>query len=56
MEGKKEKKEKKKNEKYSKVRTLGQGSFGSAILSKGDDSGDLVVIKNIDMSSMTPEE
>jgi|APSaa5957512535_1039671.scaffolds.fasta_scaffold833264_1 hypothetical protein len=53
---KEDKKAKKKSEKYTKIRTLGQGSFGSAILSKGDTSGDLVVIKNIDMSSMSPEE
>ena len=52
----KEKKAKKKHEKYTKVRTLGQGAFGSAILSKGEDTGDLVVIKNIDMSSMTEAE
>lgn len=53
---KEEKKAKKKSEKYTKVRTLGQGAFGAAILSKGEVTGDLVVIKNIDMSSMSPEE
>ena len=56
MEKEDGKKKKKATEKYTKIRTLGQGSFGSAILSKGETTGDLVVIKNIDMSAMSPEE
>ena len=43
-------------EKYGKVRTLGSGQFGTAILSKGEISNEYVVIKNIDISCMDKDE
>ena len=43
-------------EKYKKLRLLGEGSFGKAYLVKSENTGDLYVIKEIDITQMTEAE
>ncbi|XP_044215159.1 serine/threonine-protein kinase Nek1-like [Thunnus albacares] len=43
-------------DKYEKVRKIGKGGFGKAILVKSKEDGHQYVIKEIDISGMSPEE
>lgn len=45
----------KKLEKYVKKELLGEGSFGRAYLVTAESTGELCVIKEIDVRSMSPE-
>ncbi|XP_044213900.1 interferon-induced very large GTPase 1-like isoform X1 [Thunnus albacares] len=43
-------------DKYEKVRKIGKGAFGKAILVRSKEDGHQYVIKEIDISGMSPEE
>uniref|UniRef100_F7ACS2 non-specific serine/threonine protein kinase n=1 Tax=Ciona intestinalis TaxID=7719 RepID=F7ACS2_CIOIN len=43
-------------EKYSKIKKIGEGSFGKAILVKHKESGEQFVVKEIGISKMQPKE
>ncbi len=43
-------------ERYTKIKLLGEGSFGKAYLVHCENSGDDAVIKEIDITRMTEEE
>ncbi len=45
----------KKPEKYTKVRLLGEGSFGKAYLVRADSTGELYVIKEIEIRAIDDE-
>ena len=50
MEKKKSKKDK---ETYHKIKTLGEGAFGKATLVRCEPSGEMAVIKEIDIKQMS---
>ena len=43
-------------ERYTKVKLLGEGSFGKAYLVKCENSGDNAVIKEMNIAKMSEEE
>ncbi|XP_014665091.1 PREDICTED: serine/threonine-protein kinase Nek1-like [Priapulus caudatus] len=43
-------------EKYTRIKKIGEGSFGTAYLVRANDDGNLYVIKEINMCKMTPKE
>lgn len=43
-------------ERYSKIKLLGQGASGKAFLVKCENSGDIAVIKEINISTMPDKE
>lgn len=45
----------KKPERYNKVRLLGEGAYGKAFLVTAESTGEYCVIKEIDITSMSPE-
>ena len=51
-----QKAQKPQTDRYSKVKMLGEGSFGKAYLVKSERTGELLVIKEINISGMSEEE
>lgn len=45
-----------KTESYKKIKTLGSGAFGTAVLVKVESSNEYAVIKNIDIEAMSESE
>ena len=48
--------EKKKPESYDKIKNLGKGAYGLAMLCKAKSSGELVCVKQMDISKMDEAE
>lgn len=43
-------------EKYTQLQVIGKGSFGKAILARSNDDKKLYVIKEINISELSPKE